>query len=418
MKVLVVGSGGREHALCWKIASSKQVSRIFCAPGNPGTAGLGENVPISVADLDALLDFALENNIDLTVVGPEQPLVDGLADRFHEKGLLIFGPSKAGAILEGSKVFAKEFMFRHKIPTAASHVFNSREKALRFLSSDKAKFPIVVKADGLAAGKGVLICEDRVSAESAIETVMGERAFGEAGDQVVLEEFLSGVEASIHIITDGKSYVLLPTAKDHKKIFDGEKGPNTGGMGAVSPAPGIDDPLLSRIESGIIQPFIRGLNEDGIEFRGTVFFGLMLTEKGPFVLEFNVRFGDPESQVIFPRIESDIVPVLVSAASGELSGKLTLKADTAVTVVGASAGYPGSYPKGLSIDILPDFPASAILFHAGTRMENGKLVTAGGRVLSVTGMEKDRQCARAVAYDGIARVRFDGMTYRKDIAKV
>ncbi|NOZ12649.1 MAG: phosphoribosylamine--glycine ligase [Acidobacteria bacterium] len=418
MKVLVVGSGGREHALCWKIASSKQVSRIFCAPGNPGTAALGENVPVDAADLDGLLDFALENNIDLTVVGPEQPLVDGLADRFREKGLPVFGPSKTGAILEGSKVFAKEFMFRHKIPTAASNTFGSRENALRFLASENAEFPVVVKADGLAAGKGVLICGDRVSAESAIETVMGKRAFGEAGDRVVLEEFLSGVEASIHIITDGKSYVLLPTAKDHKKIFDGETGPNTGGMGAVSPAPGMDASLLSRIESEIIRPFIRGLNEDGIEFRGTVFFGLMLTEKGPFVLEFNVRFGDPESQVIFPRIESDIVPVLVSAAAGKLSGKLTLKTDTAVTVVGASAGYPGSYSKGFPVDILSDFPDSAILFHAGTRIENGKLVTAGGRVLSVTGMGENRQYARKAAYDGISRVRFDGMTYRKDIAKV
>ncbi len=418
MKVLVVGGGGREHALCWKIASSKLVSHIFCAPGNPGTAELGKNVPIEAGNLDALLGFALENDIDLTVVGPEQPLVDGLADRFRAVGLAVFGPSRTGAILEGSKIFAKEFMFRHGIPTAASHTFDNQEDALTFLSSDDAQVPLVVKADGLAAGKGVLICEDLKSAESAIETVMGKRAFGEAGARVVLEEFLVGVEASIHIITDGKSYVVLPTAKDHKKIFDGEKGPNTGGMGAVSPAPGVNESLLSTIESGIIQPFINGLRQDEIEFRGTVFFGLMLTENGPFVLEFNVRFGDPESQVIFPRIKSDIVPILASTAAGNLSGKLVLKEEVAVTVVGASAGYPGAYRKGLSIRISPDFPDSATLFHAGTKMAEGNLVTAGGRVLAVTGMGRDVEQARSVAYHGVNAVRFDGMVYRSDIAKV
>ncbi len=418
MKVLVVGSGGREHVLCWKIASSKLVSRVFCAPGNPGTAQVGENVSIDAEDLDALLAFALENAIDLTVVGPEQPLVNGLGDRFRAEGLAVFGPSQAGAMLEGSKAFAKEFMFRHGIPTAASHTFDNREDALAFLSSGNAQAPLVVKADGLAAGKGVLICEDLESAESAVETVMGKRAFGDAGDRVVLEDFLTGVEASIHIITDGKSHVVLPTAKDHKKIFDGGKGPNTGGMGAVSPAPGVDDPLLSTIESEIIRPFIKGLQQDGIEFQGTVFFGLMLTENGPSVLEFNVRFGDPESQVIFPRIESDIVPVLASIAAGNLSGSLTLRDEVAVTVVGASAGYPGGYKKGAPIVIAPDFPESAILFQAGTKTVDGKLVTAGGRVFAVTGMGQNVEDARTVAYGGIGCVRFDGMVYRTDIAKV
>jgi len=418
MKVLVIGSGGREHALCWKIAASEQVSQVFCAPGNPGTAEVGKNVPIEAGDLDALLTFTLENEIDLTVVGPEQPLVDGLADRFRAEGLLVFGPSRAGAILEGSKVFAKEFMFRHGIPTAASHTFDNQEDAFAFLSSDDAQFPLVVKADGLAAGKGVLICEDLKSAESAIKKVMGKRIFGEAGDRVVLEEFLEGVESSIHIITDGESYVVLPTAKDHKKIFDGEKGPNTGGMGAVSPAPGVNESLLSTIESGIIQPFIGGLRKDGIEFRGTVFFGLMLTENGPFVLEFNVRFGDPESQVIFPRIESDIVPILTSAATGHLSGKLELKEDAAVTVVEASSGYPGVYRKGLPVSISQDFPVSATLFHAGTKMADGILVTAGGRVLAITGMGRNVAQARSVAYHGVEAVSFDGMVYRSDIAKV
>ena len=418
MKVLVIGSGGREHALCWKIASSEQVSRVFCAPGNPGTAEVGENVPIEAGNLDALLTFALENAIDLTVVGPEQPLVDGLGDRFRAEGLAVFGPSLAGAMLEGSKVFAKEFMARHGIPTAASHTFDNRETALAFLSSGNVQVPLVVKADGLAAGKGVLICEDMESAESAIETVMGERAFGEAGDRVVLEDFLSGVEASIHIITDGKSYVILPTAKDHKKIFDGEKGPNTGGMGAVSPAPGVDDSLLFAIESEIIQPFIRGLQQDGIEFQGTVFFGLMLTVDGPSVLEFNVRFGDPESQVIFPRIESDIVPILASAATGNLSGKLVLRDEVAVTVVGASAGYPGDYEKGVAIDISPEFADSTMLFQAGTKIADGKLVTAGGRVLAVTGLGPDIETARVGAYTGIGHVHFEGMVYRTDIAKV
>ncbi len=418
MKVLVIGSGGREHALCRKIASSDLVTRVFCAPGNPGTAEIGQNVPIPPGDLDALLEFALSESIDLTVVGPERPLVQGLSDQFRKQGLIVFGPGVSGAKLEGSKVFAKEFMTRHGIPTASSHTFDNRESASHFLSSAAVRFPVVVKADGLAAGKGVLICETRESAESAIETIMAKRVFGEAGKRVVLEEFLAGQEASIHIITDGNAYAVLPSAKDHKKIFEGEKGPNTGGMGAVSPAPFVDVSMMERIESEIIRPFIQGLREDAIPFRGTVFFGLMLTKTGPFVLEFNVRFGDPESQVVFPRIKSDIVPVLLSTAKGNLAGTVELRPDVAVTVVAASAGYPGDYRKGIPIRISDDFPESAILFHAGTEKKDGKLLTAGGRVLAVTGIGLDIDKARAVAYRGINSVHFDKMVYRKDIAKV
>lgn len=415
MKVLVVGSGGREHALAWKISRSPLVDAVYCAPGNPGTAEIGTNVSIAVDNIEALLSFANETGVDLTVVGPEQPLVDGLADRFREAGMLVFGPGTEGARLEGSKVAAKRFMERHHIPTARYRVFESPQAARDAVVGGEMSAPLVVKADGLAAGKGVLICETRESLLDAIDVIMEQRAFGDAGCAVVMETCLKGFEASVHIVTDGKQYCMLPTARDHKKIYDGDKGPNTGGMGAVSPAPGVDEALENVIRKSIIDPFIGGLIAESIPFRGTVFFGLMITSAGPQVLEFNVRFGDPESQVIFPRIQNDLVPVLYSAAKGKLAGDLEVDPMTAVTVVAASSGYPGAYSKGLRITFPDRMEDGQIVFHAGTTGSGKELVTAGGRVLAVTGIGDGIEEARTLAYDGLNLIDFSGKTWRKDI---
>ncbi len=416
MKVLVVGSGGREHALAWKISRSPMVQEVICAPGNPGTAQVGTNVDIAVSDIDGLLDLARKEGIALTVVGPEQPLVDGLADRFRSAGLAVFGPGTDGAILEGSKVFAKDFMDRHGIPTAAFRVFTDAKEAMGALESGDMPVPVVVKADGLAAGKGVLICETREQAMDAISVVMEQQAFGVAGASIVMEEFLTGFEASVHMITDGTEYRMLPAARDHKKIYDGDKGPNTGGMGAVSPAPGLDEVLDAEIREQIIEPFMDGLAMDKIAFRGVVFFGLMIGDDGPRVLEFNVRFGDPETQVLLPRLDSDLVPVLMETAMGRLESDVSVIPDTAVAVVAASEGYPGSYHKNISITIPGSMPAGTTLFHAGTTVSDGSLKTSGGRVLAVTGMGADIDSARAAAYDALQQIEFEGITYRKDIA--
>ena len=416
MKVLVVGSGGREHALAWKISRSPMVQEVICAPGNPGTAQVGTNVDIAVSDIDGLLDLARKEGIALTVVGPEQPLVDGLADRFRSAGLAVFGPGTDGAILEGSKVFAKDFMDRHGIPTAAFRVFTDAKEAMGALESGDMPVPVVVKADGLAAGKGVLICETREQAMDAISVVMEQQAFGVAGASIVMEEFLTGFEASVHMITDGTEYRMLPAARDHKKICDGDKGPNTGGMGAVSPAPGLDEVLDAEIREQIIEPFMDGLAMDKIAFRGVVFFGLMIGDDGPRVLEFNVRFGDPETQVLLPRLDSDLVPVLMETAMGRLESDVSVIPDTAVAVVAASEGYPGSYHKNISITIPGSMPAGTTLFHAGTTVSDGSLKTSGGRVLAVTGMGADIDSARAAAYDALQQIEFEGITYRKDIA--
>lgn len=416
MKVLVVGSGGREHALAWKISRSPMVQEVICAPGNPGTAQVGTNVDIAVSDIDGLLDLARKEGIALTVVGPEQPLVDGLADRFRSAGLAVFGPGTDGAILEGSKVFAKDFMYRHGIPTAAFRVFTDAKEAMGALESGDMPVPVVVKADGLAAGKGVLICETREQAMDAISVVMEQQAFGVAGASIVMEEFLTGFEASVHMITDGTEYRMLPAARDHKKIYDGDKGPNTGGMGAVSPAPGLDEVLDAEIREQIIEPFMDGLAMDKIAFRGVVFFGLMIGDDGPRVLEFNVRFGDPETQVLLPRLDSDLVPVLMETAMGRLESDVSVIPDTAVAVVAASEGYPGSYHKNISITIPGSMPAGTTLFHAGTTVSDGSLKTSGGRVLAVTGMGADIDSARAAAYDALQQIEFEGITYRKDIA--
>ncbi len=417
MKVLVIGSGGREHALTWKISQSPLVDKIYCAPGNAGIAKLAECVDIKPDDFDSLIDFAKKNKIDLTVVGPEQPLVEGIADRFEEEGLLIYGPIKEGAILEGSKIFAKKFMEKHNIPTAKYVVFENPVEARNYIGSGEITCPTVIKADGLAAGKGVVICENMVQGMNAITELMENKKFGKAGEKIVLEEFLVGWEASIHIITDGNDYIILPCAKDHKKIYDGEKGPNTGGMGAVSPSPQIDATMKETIKTKIIEPFMEGLKKEGINFKGTVFFGLMLTKKGPYVLEFNVRFGDPETQVILPRIENDIVPILYSVAKGKLEGDVKMSGNVAVNVVAVSRGYPGKYEKGFEISLPEPTSSNVIVFHAGTRFnEEGKLITNGGRVISVTTLAPDIESARKEAYGFLKQIKFKGMFFRKDIA--
>ncbi len=419
MKVLIIGGGGREHALTWKISQSPLVDKIYCAPGNAGISNLAECVDIKPTDFDSLVEFAKKNNIDLTVVGPEQPLVEGIADRFEEEGLVIYGPKKKGAILEGSKIFAKNFMQKYNIPTAKYVVFDNPVEARDYIGSGEISCPTVIKADGLAAGKGVVICENIVQGMNAITELMDNKKFGNAGERIVLEEFLVGWEASIHIITDGEDYIILPCAKDHKKIYDGEKGPNTGGMGAVSPSPQIDATVKETIKTKIIEPFMKGLKEEGIDFRGTVFFGLMLTKKGPYVLEFNVRFGDPETQVILPRIEDDIVPILYSIAKGKLEGDIKMSNNVAVNVVAVSRGYPGSYEKGFEITLPEPTSSNVLVFQAGTKFnDEGKLVTNGGRVISVTALAPDIESARKEAYGFLKQIKFKGMFFRKDIAAI
>ncbi len=419
MKVLIIGGGGREHALTWKISQSPLVEKIYCAPGNAGISNLAECVDIKPTDFDSLVEFAKKNNIDLTVVGPEQPLVEGIADRFEEEGLVIYGPKKKGAILEGSKIFAKNFMQKYNIPTAKYVVFDNPVEARDYIGSGEISCPTVIKADGLAAGKGVVICENIVQGMNAITELMDNKKFGNAGERIVLEEFLVGWEASIHIITDGEDYIILPCAKDHKKIYDGEKGPNTGGMGAVSPSPQIDATVKETIKTKIIEPFMKGLKEEGIDFRGTVFFGLMLTKKGPYVLEFNVRFGDPETQVILPRIEDDIVPILYSVAKGKLEGDIKMSNNVAVNVVAVSRGYPGSYEKGFEITLPEPTSSNVLVFQAGTKFnDEGKLVTNGGRVISVTALAPDIESARKEAYGFLKQIKFKGMFFRKDIAAI
>ncbi len=417
MNILVVGSGGREHTLCAKIAESPLTNKLYCAPGNAGIKEIATCVNLKADDIQGLKNFALENKIDLTIVGPEQPLVEGITDEFEKEGLTVFGPSKEGAILEGSKVYAKDFMEKYGIKTAKYKVFNCAKDARNYLESDSMPCPFVIKADGLAAGKGVIICENVVQGMDAINSIMDKKEFGEAGNKIVLEEFLRGKEASVHIITDGKNYVVLPPAKDHKKIYEGEKGLNTGGMGAVSPAPYVDKNKMKEIEENIIKPFMKGIKEENLNFKGVLFFGLMLRAEDIYVLEFNARFGDPETEVLMPLIENDIVPVLYSAAKGNLEGNLKIKDLTAVNVVAVSKGYPKAYKKGFEITFNNNLPEDTVVYHAGTTFENGKTVTSGGRVLSVTALGKSQNEAREKAYKGISTISFEGMYFRKDIAK-
>ncbi len=417
MKILIIGSGGREHALAWKLKQSPHAERIFCAPGNAGTVEIGENVAISASNLASLVRFAKENHVDLTLVGPDDPLAAGIVDLFAAEGLRIFGPTKAGARLESSKIFAKQLMREQGIPTAEAGTFERSDDALRFC--DRLRFPIVVKADGLALGKGVIIATDPAAAKSTIDEMMNQGRFGEAGRRVVVEEFLRGTECSLHALVDGANYRLLQTARDHKRALDGDAGPNTGGMGAFSPANNWDAELEDQFHKKIMRPLLRGLHEKKITFRGLLYPGLMIGADGARVLEFNCRFGDPETQAILPRMKSDLLPLLEATIDGKI-GTCTIEWDQrpAVTVVLASGGYPGKYETGKSISGLGEAAKldAVQVFHAGTKRVNDEIVTAGGRVLAVTALGSTIESARARAYEAVSRINFENCHYRRDIA--
>jgi phosphoribosylamine---glycine ligase len=418
MRILVVGGGGREHALAWKISRSPLAGKVFCAPGNPGTARHAENVAIPGEDVDAIARWARDERIDLAVVGPEGPLVLGLADRLAAAGIAVFGPVAAAAQLEGSKAFAKEVMRDAGIPTASCGVFDALGPALAHVRAADGK--VVVKADGLAAGKGVVVCGDVAQAEEALRSILVDRIHGAAGARVVVEERLEGPEASVIALVDGERVLALPPAQDHKRIFDGDRGPNTGGMGAFSPTPGVDAAMLADLERSVFLPVIREMKRRGTPFRGALYAGLMLTKDGPKVLEFNVRFGDPETQPILMRVAGDLVPALLAAARGDLSSaRLDIDPRAAVGIVLAAEGYPGRVTTG---DVIEGgegpFPPGVQVFQAGTRRDGeGRLVTAGGRVLTVCALGADRADAAAAAYAAARGIRFRGAQYRKDIGR-
>ncbi len=420
MKVLVVGNGGREHALAWKLASEPSVSEVVCAPGNAGVASVARIADISAGDPAALAAFAEREMIDLTVVGPELPLDRGIVDLFRSRRLRIFGPSRAAAQLECSKVFAKAFMARHGIPTARYRVCDTAASAHAIVASGQLGFPLVVKADGLAAGKGVVVAADRESAASAVRAAMEERLFGDAGLRVVLEECLVGPEVSFFAICDGTRATALMSAQDHKRVFDGDQGPNTGGMGAFAPSLLIDRAMQLRIMKEIVDPVVAGLRRDGAEYCGFLYAGLMLTCSGPKVIEFNVRFGDPEAQVVIPMIAEDLAPRLAAAADGALDDRpLAFRPEPHVGVVLASQGYPAAGRVGMPVTGL-DAAASlddVFVFHAGTGRQGNAIVTAGGRVLTVVGRGKSFADAIVRAYDGVSKIAFDGMHYRTDIGR-
>lgn len=417
MKVLVIGSGGREHALAWKLAQSPAVDRIFCAPGNAGTAALGDNIAIKASDLPALARFAKENRIELTVVGPDDTLAAGIVDLFIAEKLRIFGPTKSAARIESSKIFAKKLMRAQDIPTAQAKTFSNSDEALGYC--EQLQFPVVIKADGLALGKGVIIAPDAATARSTIDQMMNEGRFGDAGRRVVIEEFLRGSECSLHALVDGENYLLLETARDHKRVFDNDRGPNTGGMGAFSPANNWSNELKNQFCETVMQPLLRGLRDQGITFRGLLFPGLMLTANGPRVLEFNCRFGDPETQAILPRMKSDLVPLLEATIDGNIANcSIQWDDRPAVTVVLASGGYPEKYETEKPISGLDEAIklGDVQIFHAGTRRVNGETVTSGGRVLAVTALGATLEAARDRAYDAVSRIHFEHCHYRRDIA--
>ena len=417
MKILVIGSGGREHALAWKLNQSPHAERIFCAPGNAGTAEIAENIAISASDLETLVRFAKENRIDLTVVGPDDPLAAGIVDLFTAEKLRAFGPTKSAARIEASKIFAKELMRSQKIPTAEARTFSNSSEALHYCK--RVKFPVVIKADGLALGKGVIIATDLVAARSAIDEMMNQGRFGDAGRRIVIEDFLRGTECSLHALVDGSSYCLLESARDHKRALDGDQGPNTGGMGAFSPANNWNKKLQSKFETEIMQPLLRGLLAQEITLHGLLYPGLIMTSDGARVLEFNCRFGDPETQALLPRMKSDLLRLLEGTMDGNLS-KCAIEWDTraAVTVVLASGGYPGNYETGKTISGLDDVTklGDVQIFHAGTKRAGGEVKTAGGRVLAVTALGSTLEAARARAYEAVSHIHFENCRYRRDIA--
>jgi phosphoribosylamine--glycine ligase len=422
MRVLVVGSGGREHALIWKLSRERGVSDLLCAPGNAGIAAAARLVPANVGDPECLLSIAEHEQVDLTVVGPELPLANGVADLFDLRGRLLLGPRLAAARLESSKAFAKDFMARHGVPTARYRTAESASSAVAVLDSGEFDYPVVLKADGLAAGKGVIVAGDRAEALAAVTAMMVDRRFGDAGSTLVVEEFLQGQEASFFLLTDGRRIAALPSAEDHKRALDGDRGPNTGGMGSFAPSPLVTPEVHTRIIGEIVRPVIEGLRAEGCEYRGFLYVGLMLTRDGPKVVEFNVRLGDPEAQVVLPLIDDELLPLLEGAARGNLDDSgCRINQDRLVGVVLASAGYPGTYETGKPIVGLDETAASpgVVVFHAGTAMRDGRFVTSGGRVLTVVGRGPTYRQAMERAYAGAARISFDGLQMRRDIgAKV
>lgn len=416
MNILVIGSGGREDALCWKIEQSPKTDTLYCAPGNGGTARYAENIDLDVTDNKKVVEFCREKAVELVVVGPEAPLAVGIADDLVSGGIKVFGPTYAGARLESSKIFAKELMGTYSIPTASFRIFDDFERARQHIRETGA--PIVVKAYGLAAGKGVIVTDDVEEAVKAAKEMLVDKVFGSAGQRIIVEECLKGEEASILVVTDGRNVVPLASSQDHKRAYEGDQGPNTGGMGAYSPAPAVDEGLFSKVMGTIIEPTIKALQKQGIEYRGVLYAGIMITEDGPKVLEYNVRFGDPETQAVLARMKSDIVDLLLAASEGDISG-INIEWDEreAVCVVLASGGYPGPYEKGKEIKGIEEAEAEgAIVFHAGTKIEDGRLVTSGGRVLNVVGTGDDIKEAVENTYKAVSKIDFEGMIYRKDIA--
>lgn len=416
MKVLVVGGGGREHALAWKLAQSPRVKQVFVAPGNAGTCQVAENVPIAATDTEGLANWAEEQKIDLTVVGPEAPLTAGLVDAFAARGLKAFGPSREAAAIEGSKVFSKNLMQKYGIPTAAYAVFTEPDKAKEYIGHQK--MPLVIKADGLAAGKGVVIASNQAEALKAVEDILETGIFGTAGNRLVVEEFLEGEEVTVLAFCDGEHVLPMASSQDHKRVFDGDQGPNTGGMGAYSPVPALTDEIAHEVEEKILKPTVRAMAAEGHPFSGVLYAGLMLTTAGPKVLEFNARFGDPEAQVVIPRLKTDLVDVMEAAIEGRLDQvQLVWRPEPALTVVMASGGYPGHYETGYPISGLEEaeqFPDTYV-FHAGTAYKEKQVVTAGGRVLAVTALAESLTAAQRKAYQAVARIQFSGCHFRQDI---
>jgi len=426
MNVLVIGSGGREHALAWKIRQSPLLGRMYAAPGNPGIASVAECITLKANDLQGLLEFARSNNVGLTVVGPEVPLAEGIVDLFESNGLRIFGPSQAAARLEWSKAYAKKFMQKYDIPTAAHQTFEAEQKNELISHLKSFDGPVVLKADGLAAGKGVMVCRNQEEALEGANEILSDKVFGKAGEKIVVEEFMEGTEASVFAVCDGTNYVLLAPAQDHKRALDNDLGKNTGGMGAYAPTPVVTQSLMKRVINEILEPTLRGMRAEGSPYKGCLYIGLMVTDKGPKVVEYNCRFGDPETQVVLPLYEGDLLALLNDAAIGKLApdgrtGGINEAHGAAVCVVLASGGYPDEYATGKEIKGLDTVERiqDVLVFHAGTRVESGKTITTGGRVLGVTAVQKDGRLDHAISrvYTAVRSIYFDGMHYRKDIGR-
>ncbi len=416
MKVLVIGGGGREHAIVHKLSQSSKVDKIYCAPGNAGIGLLAECVDIKIGDIEKLKEFAIKNNIDLTVVGPEMPLVQGIVDEFEKAGLKIFGPNKSAAAIEGSKYFTKQLLSKYNIPTGRFKAFDKYQEALKFLK--ETWYPAVMKADGLAQGKGVFIVKDFIEAKEALDLMMKKRIFGASGDIVIIEEMLFGKEASVFAFTDGENILPMVSAMDYKKVYEGDKGPNTGGMGSIAPNPYLEKETLKEVMESILKPVVKALQKEGIVYKGVLYAGLMLTKEGPKVLEFNARFGDPETQVVLPLLKTDLINIIEATIEGKLDKiQIEWEDKKAVCAVAVSNGYPGEYQTGFEITGLEKVK-EAFVYHAGTVLKDGKITTSGGRVLAVTSIGDSYEEAREKVYREIEKISFEGMYYRKDIALV